>query len=266
MSTLSGIRDTDKEILLRLDYESLLNACATDTYIRSFCTNDYFWKDKLEYDFGASESANKPTGMTYRKYFEQVYYGADPMLAFSGNPKMDMNILSRLNLEQLRTMCSLNTYFINLCNSDGFWQRKVYYDFGEEVAQLKPAQIRYKEQYMQLVHTPKIKDVVANDRWDILLNLLRTGSIPKGHVYYTALTMGKLPMLQWLKDQGYPINADSANIAAKLGYLDILDWLFEQGIVPSQRQDLPDFVMDWMEAHGFMSSEYTEQELYWLGQ
>ena len=41
------------EIYARTDYESLLNFCKTgETYALQICGDDYFWKLKVEYDFG----------------------------------------------------------------------------------------------------------------------------------------------------------------------------------------------------------------------
>ena len=41
------------EIYARTDYESLLNFCRTgETYALQICGDDYFWKLKVEYDFG----------------------------------------------------------------------------------------------------------------------------------------------------------------------------------------------------------------------
>lgn len=41
------------EIYVRTDYESLLNFCRTgETYALQICGDDYFWKLKVEYDFG----------------------------------------------------------------------------------------------------------------------------------------------------------------------------------------------------------------------
>lgn len=75
-STLTGVRDTDLEILLRTDYPSLIRACSTDQYLRLFCQDDNFWARKLFHDYKITTRLHAPTFAQEYKY--QYYTRLNP--------------------------------------------------------------------------------------------------------------------------------------------------------------------------------------------
>ena len=44
--SFTEVQDTDRLVLVQLDYPSLLNACQVDVYMNSICRDDYFWMVK----------------------------------------------------------------------------------------------------------------------------------------------------------------------------------------------------------------------------
>jgi hypothetical protein len=55
---LIDLPEIDQQILLNLDYQSLMNACQVFPKI---CLDDYFWQQKVISDFGTEVSALKPS-------------------------------------------------------------------------------------------------------------------------------------------------------------------------------------------------------------
>ncbi len=48
----TGVPEMDHKILLRMDYDSLRNSCMSNPEINLICQDEYFWKLKIEHDFG----------------------------------------------------------------------------------------------------------------------------------------------------------------------------------------------------------------------
>lgn len=61
--TFTGLPETDKIILSNLSFQSLINACSTNVYVRELC-DDNFWKNKLKIDFGHTKNLQSP-----KKYY-----------------------------------------------------------------------------------------------------------------------------------------------------------------------------------------------------
>lgn len=78
--------------------------------------------------------------------------------AFTGNPNVDMEILGRMDDEDLLNVCQVNKYVNDLCNRESFWANKVLNKYGrilgsgEEIKRkyLNNGSISWKEYYLWL--------------------------------------------------------------------------------------------------------------------
>lgn len=58
------------QILLALDYKDLMNTCQTNKDFNEVCQDNYFWKLKVEQDYG-TVTEDKPSNITHRQqYFD----------------------------------------------------------------------------------------------------------------------------------------------------------------------------------------------------
>jgi hypothetical protein len=71
----TGVKDTDLEILMRLDDRSLLNTCSIENvYLKRICNDESFWKRRFVSRFG--EVASRYIFLDfYTKYiFIRIYF------------------------------------------------------------------------------------------------------------------------------------------------------------------------------------------------
>ena len=68
-STLTGVSEITKLILLNLDLRDLRKACQTDKYISQICQDEDFWRQKVERDFGREISSLKRREVSYREQY-----------------------------------------------------------------------------------------------------------------------------------------------------------------------------------------------------
>lgn len=69
MSFLTGQKDTDFQILGRLDDKSLASVCQANSYARQICSDERFWLARLVDKYGKDVLKGKPLGMRYRDYY-----------------------------------------------------------------------------------------------------------------------------------------------------------------------------------------------------
>lgn len=46
-------------------------------------------------------------------------------IPFTGYPDIDLEILSQMNLKDVKKTCTINKYLNNLCNRSDFWKQKI---------------------------------------------------------------------------------------------------------------------------------------------
>lgn len=71
-STLTGLTDTDKIILLGLSDKDLLNICQTDVYFSKICKNSTFWRERFISIFGPYAAKYKPENRSWRQHYLKV--------------------------------------------------------------------------------------------------------------------------------------------------------------------------------------------------
>lgn len=60
------------KILLNTDYHSILNYCSANSSIRNLCSDEYFWKRKLDRDYPGLRQY-KPGNLTYQQQYASLY-------------------------------------------------------------------------------------------------------------------------------------------------------------------------------------------------
>lgn len=69
---LSGFKDTDREILLKLKDRDLLNACSTNKYFSSLCDESFF-RNRIAYKYPLALS-NKPENMKWKQFYLKLVF------------------------------------------------------------------------------------------------------------------------------------------------------------------------------------------------
>ena len=69
MSVLTGNKDVDFDILLRLDDISLASLCSTNREARELCKREQFWKNRIVSVYGSEALKGKPERETFRDYY-----------------------------------------------------------------------------------------------------------------------------------------------------------------------------------------------------
>lgn len=64
--------ETYFQILLSLDYPSLMNYCSVNSVISSICSDEYFWSQKLLQDYPQLLNS-KPEDLTFANYYRKIY-------------------------------------------------------------------------------------------------------------------------------------------------------------------------------------------------
>ena len=87
---LTGHRDTDLEVMKRLDDRSLLNYCIINRYAHNLCDNEDFWRDRFIQKFGPTASQYKPDDRTWKRHYLTIVSNldelTDPDGDIGGNP------------------------------------------------------------------------------------------------------------------------------------------------------------------------------------
>jgi hypothetical protein len=78
MKAFTGIKDLDREILIRTEFDKdLLNACIANKYVVGICDENFF-RRRLAYKYPNSINY-KPKNMGWKKYYLSVVYYADKL-------------------------------------------------------------------------------------------------------------------------------------------------------------------------------------------
>lgn len=70
---LTGILEMDQQILMNLDPASLFAACQTNQYAQALCSDDFFWKEKIQRDYGPGVIRLKPADISYQQQYLDIY-------------------------------------------------------------------------------------------------------------------------------------------------------------------------------------------------
>jgi hypothetical protein len=167
----------------------------------------------------------------------------------SGVTDVDQLILLNLNYRSLMTACSTDRYTNKICQDNLFWRRKVERDMGYEVMVNKLPEMGYREQYQTLVKKGiKLARAVEEGRLDYILykniKLDRKSCLQ-------AASYGRINILEHITKTKGHIDYAAANFAARRGRIDVLEWLNERGVRPTNAviESAPRNAVKWLIDH-----------------
>jgi hypothetical protein len=176
------------QILLSLNYDDLMNACRINKDFNKVCQDDYFWKLKVEHDYGIL-TQYKPLDITYREQYGDLH-------------DINTDILIRDDIP--------SDYTANQAAGRGRLDiLKLFASYGI-----------YPDENAILA-------VVENGHLEILKWLAETkGLYPDQEGADFAAIHGHLKIVKWLaQTKGLYPDQDSINLAMGDGHLEILKWL-----------------------------------------
>ena len=210
------------QILLDSDYRDLTSYCLGNSNAYNICQDEYFWKQKLDKDYGGLRQY-KPTNLTYQQQYVSLY-----------------------NLPTL----------YQAINNSRFDQLMLLYNKGS-VPDLRPLNTLVTKDDLEILKYYANKDILpdptayyyaaVNNRLNILDWLYSKGiEYPEEITFEDGLTrdfveaitevmgMNSVPILLWLEQHGIPITFLTANFAGFQGNIKLLEWL------ETNRNVLPD--------------------------
>jgi len=274
-SSMTDIPELMMQFLLPLSHDDLMNACKTNTDFRRICQDDYFWKLKVEHDYGMV-TQDKPASITYRQQYIGLLVIRDPNKA-----------AERGRLDVLKWLAQAENVYptltgINLAAENGHlavlqWlaQTKGLYP-GQLAANSAASKghldvLKWIAQHDIYPNQLGANWAAANGHLEVLQWLAATkGLYPDQDGINWVVEDGHLEVLKWLAETGSDLDQNGINWAAGNGHLEILKWLAESGIYPDQ-QGANDAaahghldVLEWLAQHDIYPDEESEEyaELY----
>jgi ankyrin repeat protein len=216
--SLTGIKDVDREILLKLDDKGLLKICSIDKKTwNSVCDDAFLRRRLLKYP---GIEINKLNEESWKQFFlKAIYYISRMREKYyyeynSGNFKTQYEIIRSAKKNYINETEIMNSILFNAAMEGELplivWSLK------------NGANIHFN-------NDSAIRFASANGNLEIVKYLIENGSLPNG--LFAASANGNLEIVKYLVERGANIreNNDEALVAAiKEGYLEILKYLFEQ--------------------------------------
>ena len=135
---------------------------------------------------------------------------------------VDYRILLQSSFDELKSLCSLNTYFQDICNDDLFWKDKVEMEFGEV-----DSSDTYREIYKR-IHQADGIEAVKNNR----LYVLEHNDLYNKSLLTIAAIYGNIPILNWIHLRGIPVSPSVLRYAIEGGNEEMFYHLVNMGLNP----------------------------------
>lgn len=210
LSTSTHIPEIISRILLSLDYKHLIHACQINKDFNRACQDDYFWKLKVEHDYG-TVIQNKPPNITYRQQYVDFMTIKDP------NKAME---LGRLDI--LKWLAQNNIY-------------PAEYATAFAAAHGKLELLKWLDQNGIHPIEDDVTSAMMNGQLEVVKWLVQIKRFyPSQDIINGAAASGQLEVLKWLA-QAYNLypNQDGADDAAAYDETDVLKWLAQHNIYPN---------------------------------
>jgi hypothetical protein len=205
---LTGLIDTDEEIILRLPYQDIRNMCQVYPLT---CHRELLWKKLVERDF--PDSLQYQEG-SYRDWYESLHIYTD----FDEDPSI------QIRNNRFGLLKYLHSKGMHVSKEDA--NTAIMYGHLDILKWLISLGI--------FPDDLGISYAVRFKRLDILKYLSTIMQLPS-FIVTTAVDVGDLEILKWAYDKGYEINKFHADTAMERGYLNVLIWLKDKGILPTGR-------------------------------
>lgn len=151
-------------------------------------------------------------------------------------PEINLQVLLNLDYPSLLSVCRLNVSTNLMCRDDYLWQLKLQQDFPG-LAQYKPAQLSWRQQYDSLYFLPSMTEAIRHGRLDQIILLHRQQVQPTMQDLLLAAETGQVDVLDWLAAHGQLPSPGAYYYAAVQQHFNVLEWLWEHGIpIPEEIQ------------------------------
>lgn len=230
-SLTTHIPEITSRILLNLNYDDLMSACNTNKDFNKVCHDNYFWKLKIEHDFGTITRYELPNISHHQQY---IY------LMATKNPN---RAAKEGRLDILEWLAGYNIFPDEDSANDAVKSRN--FDVLEWLVlhDIKP------DIYI-------INDVVKYRNFDMLEWLVLHDIKPDMYIINDAARTEDLELLDWLAQFDLHPDRYTVDDAAEDGNLKILKWLARHDIYPTRRgasaalKNRQWRVVKWLDKHG----------------
>lgn len=65
--------DLQYRILVEINFETLHHICSINACFYNLCKNDCLWSNRIEYEFGIQYLKNKPSHLSFKNYYGQLW-------------------------------------------------------------------------------------------------------------------------------------------------------------------------------------------------
>jgi hypothetical protein len=204
--SLTSVSELDYEVLLKLDYKSILSMILTNSLYYSICSSEYFWKQKLERDY--------PDLTSY----------------ISSNYKSTYRVLDKLKLDDRwvihKAIGSGNLYILVWLSQNG-----IFPNIQDIIISVRYGNLDILRWFTNLgiPLNQNLANIAAEYGYIHILEWLKERNIlPTTEGANLAIGTGKLNVLIWLKQNNILPNIDGVEIAIRECRLNIIEWLKDQ--------------------------------------
>ena len=226
MNSPTDIADLDREILLKLSDQELINTCKTNKYFLNVVCNDLFFKRRLQLVYPDTlQFFNIQKHKNYKQYYLHVVYYISKMkedydyIYSKGNPKKQYELLT-LHIPFDRNARSVNNYNELLLDSSE----------ENEISLVKEALNKGADINFQT--SLSLYNAAASGNLEIVKYLIENGALDLDGAMRAASGRGYLNIVKYLVENGaniHSLNELALRLASKYGDLNIVKYLVEKG-------------------------------------
>lgn len=243
---LSGFKDTDREILLKLENDrDLLNACSTNKYFINLC-DDSFFRNRIAYKYPLSLE-NKPKNINWKQFYLKLVYLIGKMQEdydfnfLRGDPEKYYSILQEPNIAQQFFYASkyylkdLLKYLVGRENkikfNENYKKYIIWAAFGASLGQHeKLLDIYLNSNFLNLSHLNEALAGAASAGDNFLIKkLIEKGANDFNYALYSAGTQGNKYTVILLLKYGCDINEALAGAGHSKLPKEFIDFLIALG-------------------------------------
>jgi hypothetical protein len=221
-SSLPTYPEITSQILLSLPYKDLISACLTNKDFNKVCQDEYFWKLKVERDYGML-TQYKPTDITYSQQYIDLLDAKDP----HPKPISDAARKDQLELSRLLAQGGFNGMMVvNLDQQNA----------NEAARNGRLDILQWLSQHNIYPDRAGTHYAAVRGHLEVLKWLAQMGKFsPTQKTANDAASYGQLEVLKLLAQHNTYPNEDGANKAAHNSYLEILQWMAKaRNLYPNQ--------------------------------
>jgi len=241
LSSMTNIPEIMSQVLLQLDYKELVKSCQTNKDFNKVCQDDYFWKLKVEHDYGML-TRDKPLDITYRQQYVDFMTSKYPLLAVNQGRLDILKLLERKGIYPDRKAAN---YAAELGHLEILkWLAQILGLYPDETG----ANYAAADGYLDILKwLAQVKNLYPDENGadyatlrghlEVLKWLAQQNIYPAEYYLDDIAGNGHLDILKWLAQvKHYYPDQHGANLAVMNGHLDVLQWLAQvKGVYPDQK-------------------------------